>query len=119
MFTLPSVVSVFVCLQPTDLRKSFDSLAVLTESVIRQDPLSGHLFVFLNRCRDRMKVLFWDRTGYCLYYKRLEAGTFVIPSQYDSGTSATMSLPELTLILEGIDLRGARQRKRFSLKQSA
>jgi len=119
MFTLPSAVQVFVCLQPTDLRKSFDSLAFLTEAVIRQSPLSGHLFVFLNRSRDRMKVLFWDRTGYCLYYKRLEAGTFVIPSQYDTGTSATMSLPELTLVLEGIDLSGAKKRKRFSLKQTA
>lgn len=115
MFTLPSAVTVFICLQPTDLRKSFDSLAALTEAVIRQSPLSGHLFVFLNRPRDRIKVLFWDRTGYCLYYKRLEAGTFVIPSQYDAGTSATMSLPELTLMLEGIDLSGSRRRKRFSL----
>jgi transposase len=113
MFTLPSAVQVFVCLQPTDLRKSFDSLGALTESVIRQSPLSGHLFVFLNRCRDRIKVLFWDRTGYCLYYKRLEAGTFVVPSQYGTGTSATISLPELTLIMEGIDLSGARRRKRF------
>jgi transposase len=115
MFTLPSAVTVFVCLLPTDLRKSFDSLAALTESVIRQSPLSGHLFVFLNRSRDRMKVLFWDRTGYCLYYKRLEAGTFVIPPQPDTGTSATMSLPELTLVLEGIDLSGAQRRKRFVL----
>jgi transposase len=115
MFTLPSAVQVFVCLQPTDLRKSFDSLAALTASTVGQNPLSGHLFVFLNRSRDRMKVLFWDRTGYCLYYKRLEAGTFVIPSQYDTGTSATLSLSELTLILEGIDLSGARRRKRFVL----
>jgi|SRR5271157_339253 len=115
MFTLPSAVSVFLCLQPTDLRKSFDSLAALTQAVIRQDPQSGHLFVFLNRSRDRIKVLFWDRTGYCLYYKRLEAGTFVFPPQTDAGTSATMSLPELTLVLEGIDLSGARRRKRFVL----
>jgi transposase len=119
MFTLPSAVLVFVCLQPADLRKSFDSLAFLTEAVIRQNPLSGHLFVFLNRSRDRIKVLFWDRTGYCLYYKRLEAGTFMFPPQIDAGTSAMMSLPELTLVLEGIDLSDARQRKRFSLKQSA
>lgn len=87
---MPSAVLVFVCLQPTDLRKSFDSLAALTESVIRQSPLSGHLFVFINRSRNRIKVLFWDRTGYCLYHKRLEAGTFVVAPQYDTGTSATM-----------------------------
>jgi transposase len=115
MFTLPSTVQVFVCLQPTDLRKSFDSLASLTESVIRQSPLSGHLFVFLNRNRDRVKILFWDRTGYCLYYKRLEAGTFIVPPRYNTGTAATMSFPELTLVLEGIDLSGSRRRKRFVL----
>ena len=66
-----------------------------------------------------MKVLFWDRTGYCLYYKRLEAGTFSIPSQYDTGLSAQMTLAELTLILEGIDLSGARRRKRYSLPRPA
>ncbi len=115
MFTLPSAVSVFICLQPTDLRKSFDSLAALTESVIRQSPLSGHLFVFLNRSRDRVKTLFWDRTGYCLYYKRLEAGTFRVPANDDAGTCAALSLPELTLMLEGIDLAGARRRKRYFL----
>jgi transposase len=118
MFTLPSAVQVFICLQPTDLRKSFDSLAALVSGVVGQDSLSGHLFVFLNRCRNRVKILFWDRSGYCLYYKRLEAGTFMVPLRDDSGTSAAISIPELTLILEGIDLRGARQRKRFSLKQA-
>ncbi len=116
MFTLPSSVQVFVCLQPTDLRKSFDSLAALVCGAVGQNPLSGHLFVFLNRCRDRVKILFWDRSGYCLYYKRLEAGTFRVPSHYDTGsTSAAMPLPELTLMLEGIDLSGARRRKRFFL----
>jgi transposase len=116
MFTPSSAMQVFVCLQPTDMRKSFDSLAALTEAVIRQSPLSGHLFVFLNRPRDRIKILFWDRSGYCLYYKRLETGTFVVPSQYGAGSCATMSYPELTLILEGIDLSGAKRRKRFSLQ---
>jgi len=74
----------------------------------------GHLFVFFNRCHNRVKILFWDRTGYCLYYKRLEAGTFTIP---DDGSSA-LSLPDLILVLEGIDLSGARRKKRFSLKIS-
>jgi transposase len=115
MFTLPSSVQVFICLQPIDLRKSFDSLAALTAGVVGQNPLSGHLFVFLNRYRDRVKILFWDRSGYCLYYKRLEAGTFKIPQEYDSGVAAAMSLPELTLMLEGIDLSHARRRKRFIL----
>lgn len=118
MFTLPSVVQVFICLQPTDLRKSFDSLAMLVSGVVGHNPLSGHLFVFLNRYRDRVKILFWDRSGYCLYYKRLEAGTFRIPVQTDAGVvSCALSLPALTLMLEGIDLTQARHRKRFSLQQ--
>ena len=118
MFTLPSVVQVFICLQPTDLRKSFDSLAALVSAVVGQNPLSGHLFVFLNRYRDRVKILFWDRSGYCLYYKRLEAGTFRLPVQTDAGVvSCTQGLPELTLMIEGIDLSNARRRKRYCLQK--
>ena len=118
MFTLPSVVQVFICLQATDLRKSFDSLAALVSGVVGQNPLSGHLFVFLNRFRDKVKILFWDRSGYCLYYKRLEAGTFKLPlpTGATDAVSRPLSLPELTLMLEGIDLTHARRRKRFSLE---
>jgi len=114
MFTLPSSVQVFLCRETTDLRKSFDSLAALVCSVVGQNPLSGHLFVFFNRSHDRVKILFWDRTGYCIYYKRLEAGTFTIPVN----ENAALSLPDLILVLEGIDLSGARRKKRFSLKIS-
>ena len=119
MLAFPSSIQAFLCLQPTDLRKSFDSLAALTVSVIRENPLSGHLFVFLNRDRNRAKVLFWDRTGYCLYYKRLEAGTFILPVRPGCDVSAAISLPDLMLILEGIDLSGARRRKRFSLEKAS
>jgi transposase len=84
----------------------------------RQDPLSGHLFVFLNRGRNRIKGLFWDRSGYCLYYKRLEAGTFVVPGHGGPDMAAAMSVPDLMMILEGINLSHARRRKRFSLEKS-
>jgi transposase len=118
MFTLPSAVQAFICLQPTDLRKSFDSLAALVSGVVGQNPLSGHLFVFLNRYRTSVKILFWDRSGYCLYYKRLEAGTFKLPVQAGTdGVSSELGLPDLTLMLEGIDLAHARRRKRFSLEK--
>jgi len=117
MLAFPSSIQAFICLQPTDMLRSFDTLAAMTVSIIREDPLSGHLFVFLNRDRNRAKILFWDRTGYCLYYKRLEAGTFMIPARYGKEVvSMGISLPDLMLILEGIDLSGARRRKRFSLE---
>jgi transposase len=109
MFTLPASVQVYVCQAATDMRKSFDSLAALVTESIRCDPLSGHLFVFFNRPRNRTKILFWDRSGYCLYYKRLETGTFRVPAD-----ATVFSLAELTLVLEGIELAGSRRRKRFS-----
>ena len=72
MITLPPAVRVFVHLGPTDMRRSLDGLAGMVREIIRADPLSGHLFVFFNRRRDRVKVLFWDRTGLALWYKKLE-----------------------------------------------
>jgi len=73
---LPAAVRVFLCTWPTDMRKSFDGLTGLVQESFGQDPLTGHLFLFLNRRRDRIKVLFWDQDGLVIYYERLEAGTF-------------------------------------------
>jgi transposase len=107
---LSPAVKIFLCAQPTDMRRSFDKLAEMTRSILALDPLSGHLFVFFNRPRDRVKILFWDRSGYCLYYKRLEEGSFrPLEGQRELGAA------ELTLILEGLELARATQRKRFSL----
>jgi len=120
MLTLPPSVRVFVHLGPTDMRRSLDGLAAMTREIIRQDPLSGHLFVFFNRRRDRVKILFWDRSGLCLWYKRLEAGVFRLPVPSNPHRhSVEMESVELSLILEGIDLRGARRRKRFVPRKSA
>lgn len=119
MLTWPPSVRVFVCLGPTDMRRSFDSLAGMVGEIIRGDPLSGHLFVFFNRRRDRVKILFWDRTGLVIWYKRLEEGVFTLPV-VDAGTSSMeMALVDLSLILEGIDLSGAKRRKRFRTRRSA
>lgn len=112
MLTLPPSVRVFLYLGPTDMRRSFDGLAAMVQEIIGQDPLSGHLFVFVNRRRDRAKVLLWDRTGFWLLYKRLEEGTFMLPTATDPSVEITSA--ELSLILEGIDLSQARRRKRYA-----
>ena len=111
MLSLPPTVRIFVSTQPADMRRSFDGLAAMTVDVIGQDPLSGHLFVFRNKRGDRVKILYWDRSGYCLWYKRLEAGVFRFPSA--AGGSVEVQASDLALLLEGIDLAGASRRKRF------
>ena len=113
MLSLPPRVKIFVCTEPTDMRRSFDGLAMMTEGIIREDPLSGHLFVFINRRRDKMKVLWWAGDGYALYYKRLEEGTYEIPA--GEGGRVLMKPAELAMLLEGVELKSARRRRRFQL----
>jgi transposase len=107
-------VRIYVAAEPVDLRRGFDDLAAATRSVIGADPMSGHVFVFVNRRRNRVKLLVWDRTGYLLLYKRLERGTFQIPTEPEVGRRhVEVDAGELGLMLEGLDLRGARRRKRW------
>lgn len=107
MLSLPPSVRVFVCTMSTDMRKSFDGLCALVQAVLKQDPFSGHLFVFLNRRRDKVKILYWDRSGFFLLYKRLEEGTFGMPEREEIGAG------ELMMVLEGIDASEVRQRRRY------
>lgn len=112
MLTLPPSVKIFVATAPIDMRRSFDALAGLAKEAVGVDPATGHLFVFFGRYRDRVKILFWDRTGWCLYYKRLELGTFRLPVVPVGTTAIELASADLGLILEGIDLdRGARRRR--------
>lgn len=114
MLTLPASVRIYVAAEAVDLRRGFDGLAAAVRSVIREDPLSGHLFVFTNRRRNRVKVLVWDRTGYLLLYKRLERGTFHLAMEPVAGhRHVELDAGELGLMLEGVDLRGARRRERW------
>ena len=99
---------VFVAAGATDLRQSFDTLAGRVREAMGRDPLSGDLFVFSNRKRDRIKVLFWDRSGYWLCAKRLEGGTFAWPKSQEN--SVELSPEELTLLLSGIDLSRTQRR---------
>jgi transposase len=115
MFLLSPHTKVFLARQITDMRKSFRGLLTLTESILQQDPASGHLFVFVNRRRDMLKILHWDGSGFWIWYRRLERGTFQLPAE-DAGqaqTSVELTPAQLSLILDGIDLRSARQRLRY------
>ena len=114
MLTLPASVRIFVAAEPVDLRRGFDGLAAATRSLIREEPLSGHLFAFLNRRRNRIKVLVWDRTGWIIVYKRLEQGTFRLATEPAAGARhVEIDAGELGLILEGLDLRGAQRQPRW------
>jgi len=114
MLTLPPAVRVYVATFPCDMRKQFDGIAVMVENELQQQPRSGHLFVVFNRRKDMVRILFWDRSGYCLFSKRLEKGTFRMPwGTGNVGAQVEMEASELALILEGIDLNGAHRRKRW------
>jgi transposase len=115
MLSLPSSVRIFVSREPADMRKGFDSLAQLVRSHLGGDPLSGHLFVFRSKRGDRLKVLYWDRDGLVLWYKRLEIGSFSIPAL---GTNVgehglEVRAGDFALLLEGIDLSSAKRSKRY------
>jgi transposase len=114
MLSLPPAVRIWLCTQPTDMRKSFDTLAALVRQGLGQDPLSGSLFVFVGRRADRLKILYWDRDGYALWAKRLERGTFRAPA--GAGGAAALSPAELAMLLEGIELAGTRRRRRLMPK---
>jgi transposase len=91
---IPTSVRVFVCTKPQDLRKSFDGLAATAQQVLGEDPRAGALFCFVNKRKNRLKILWWDRNGYCLLYKRLHQAVFIVP------TSA-----EVSLRIDGDELR--------------
>ena len=107
-------VRIYLCTTPADMRKGFDSLAALVREHLGHDPLSGHLFLFVGRDRDRIKILHWDHDGYALWYKRLEEGTFRLPSAKSAGAGVELKASELAMLLEGIDLTSIKRRKRFT-----
>ena len=120
MLSLPPSVRVFIARGPTDMRKGFDGLEGVTRKVIRQDPMTGHLFVFFNRRGDQCRCLYWDRDGYVLLGKRLSRGRFKVPWEKGAlrGARYELEATELLLILGGVELRGAARRKRWEPGQS-
>jgi transposase len=107
-------VRIYLCTGPTDMRKGFDTLAALVRDHLGYDPLSGHLFLFVGRDRDRIKLLYWEADGFALWYRRLEAGTFKLPKVDPARASIELRASELAMLLEGIDLTSIKRRKRFA-----
>ena len=104
MLTLPPSVRVYLALGPVDMRRGHDGLMAVVRSVWELDPCSGHLFVFLGRRRDRAKLLYWDRGGFVLVYKRLERGRFKVPELRAGQTRAEIDGVQLAMLLDGIDV---------------
>jgi transposase len=106
---------IYLATDATDMRRGFNGLQGQISSVLQQDPLSGHLFLFVNRRRDKLKILYWDADGFAIWYKRLESGSFQVPSFQPDQTHVEIKSDELMMLLRGIDL-SSKRRKRYSLE---
>jgi transposase len=115
MLNLASGTRIYFAVGATDIRKGFNGLQGLVTGVLEQDPLSGHLFLFVNRRRDKLKILYWDGDGLAIWYRRLEQGTFQLPSVKADQKCAEIRSDELAMLLWGIDLSSVKRRKRYSL----
>ena len=117
MIGLTTSIRIYVCTRPADMRRSFDGLSGMAENLMKQDPLSGALFVFRNRNRDRLKIMYWDKDGLAIWYKRLEKGSFQLPTDMQAKeerpVSVEISTEELSMLLGGIDLANVKRRKRY------
>ncbi len=113
MLSLSLPVDAYLCIVPADMRRSFDGLMRMATEHIARDPLQSGLYVFVNKRRDRAKLLYWDGDGLAIWYKRLEEGTFHLPMVEDDVTGIAISGTDLALLLQGIDLKVTRRRKRY------
>ena len=118
MIHLPSAVRVYLATSPCDMRRSFDGLHALVSAVLQLDAFAGHLFVFANRRRDRVKILYWDRDGFAVWSKRLEEGTYAMPFGEGEEVRREITAQELGALLSGIDLSQAKRRKRYRRKDT-
>ncbi len=116
MMHLPASVRVYLCASACDMRKSFDGLHALVSQSMELDAFAGHLFVFANRRRDRIKILYWDRDGFAVWAKRLEEGTYAMPFGESAEKRREITVAELGSLLSGIDLSRAKRRKRYCPK---
>jgi len=116
---LPASVRVYLCTSPCDMRRSFDGLHTLVIDRLQLDAFAGHLFVFANRRKDRVKILYWDRDGFAVWAKRLEEGTYAMPFEDSGEQRREITAQELGALLSGIDLNQAKRRKRYQRKITA
>ena len=107
-----SDVRIFLCTTPTNMNYSFDRLMGRAQEIFDQDSTLGHLFLFVNRSRDQIKILFWDRDGFCIWYKRLERGTFQLLTTTNDEEGIELDYSQLVKLLGGLDLRTGRRRYR-------
>lgn len=115
MLTLPRSLRILVAVEPVDFRKAFDGLCGIIRDSFRDDPVSGDVFVFFNKARDRVKLLVWDANGFWLHYKRLERGRFeALPPSMSSGQRVEIDRGRLSLLLEGLEFRNSRYRRHFN-----
>lgn len=116
MLSLTSRHRYFIFSEPTDMRKSFDGLSGIVQHHGQYNLLSGDVFIFINRRCDRIKLLMWDVSGFALYYKRLERGTFEKPFFSSEAQTAELAWSDLVMMLEGIEQKSVKRRKRYSRK---
>lgn len=113
MLPISSASRFFLYNGPTDMRKSFDGLCGIVNNELKSNPLSGDVYLFINRRRDRIKMLVWDRSGFWLLYKRLESGRFQLPKQNINGQAMEVSYETLFMLIEGVDIHSIRRKKRY------
>ena len=118
MLSLSPNLQVFMAIGPVDLRKGFDGLSAVVQTVFDRNVLDGHLFLFLNRRRDRIKLLWWDRDGLAVFYKRLESGSYEIPRCPKGARQLQLDATQLSLLLSGVQLSSVKHRRRYRLGAS-
>jgi len=114
MFTLSTSNRFHLYSQPTDMRKSFDGLAGVVQNTLGNNPLNGDVFIFINRRRDKIKLLHWQGISFTLYYKRLEEGTFEVPTYDPRAGSITLSYAQMVMLVDGLTIKNIEKRKRYT-----
>jgi len=115
MFTLSTSNRFHLYNQPTDMRKSFDGLSGLIQNTLQSNPCNGDVFIFINRRRDKIKLLHWQGISFTLYYKRLEEGTFEVPAYDPEAGSVILSYTQIVMLVDGLTIKNIQKRKRYTL----